>query len=57
MKVVNRTIGKVVAIDGQTRVAVDLVKQIGGKQALQDAKADIAERLLPKILKSMDTNK
>jgi len=40
----------VVAIDRQTRVTVDLVEQIAGKQALQDAAADLAERLLPKLI-------
>lgn len=50
VKVVDRATGKVVAADRQTRVAVDLVEQIAGKQALQDAAADIAERLLPKIV-------
>lgn len=50
VKVVDRASGKVVAVDRQTRIAVDLVEQIAGKQALQDAAADIAERILPKLV-------
>jgi TolB-like protein len=50
VKVVDRATGKVVAVDRQTRVAVDLVEQIAGKTALQEAAADVAERLLPKIV-------
>lgn len=50
VKVVDRVTGHVVAIDRQTRVAVDMVEQIAGKQALQEAAADLAERLLPKLV-------
>jgi curli biogenesis system outer membrane secretion channel CsgG len=55
VKVVDRATGKVVAADRQTRVAVDLVEQIAGKQALQEAAADIAERLLPKLLSAKES--
>ena len=57
VKVVDQATGKVVAVDRQTRVAVDLVEQIAGKQALQEAAADIAERLLPKIVKNSKAEK
>lgn len=54
VKAIDRVSGKVVAIDRQTRVAVDLGEEIAGKKALQDAAADIAERLLPKLLKNSE---
>jgi curli biogenesis system outer membrane secretion channel CsgG len=57
VKVVDRATGQVVAADRQTRVAVDLVEQIAGKQALQEAAADIAERLLPKLVSAKDAQK
>ena len=50
LKAVDRD-GKVVATDRQTCVMVDLVEQIAGKAALQQAAAAIAERLLPKLVK------
>lgn len=49
VKALDRTSGKVLAIDRQTSVAVDLAEQIAGKTALQDAAASIAERILPKL--------
>ncbi len=43
--------GRVLAVDRQTAVVVDLTEQLAGKAALQEAAARIAERLLPKIAK------
>jgi curli production assembly/transport component CsgG len=42
---------KVIAVDRQTDVQVGLAEQVTGKQALQEAAAKIAERMLPKICK------
>lgn len=51
IKAVDRKTGKVLASDRQTAIAVDLGEQVAGKTALQDAAAQIAERLLPKLVK------
>jgi TolB-like protein len=50
LKAVDPGTGKVVAVDRQTSVAVDLAEQIAAKTALQEAAAAVAERLLPKIV-------
>ena len=42
--------GKIVAIDRQTSVAVDLTEQLAGKKALEQAAAAIAVRMLPKLV-------
>ncbi len=55
VKVVDRATSKVVAVDRQTRTSVDLVEQIAAKQALQAAAADIAERILPKLVTPANT--
>lgn len=51
IKAVDRETGKVLTSDRQTAIAVDLGEQVAGKTALQDAAAQIAERLLPKLVK------
>ena len=50
LKAVDQGTGRIVASDRQTTVAVDLTEQIAAKNALQEAGALIAERMLPKIV-------
>ena len=54
IKAVDRRSGKVLAVDRQTVRAVDLSEQIAGKTALQEAAADIAGRLLPKLVQTKE---
>jgi TolB-like protein len=49
IKAINRKSGETIAIDRDVTVAVDLSEQLAGKSALQDAAANIAERILPKL--------
>lgn len=51
VKAIDTQTDKVIAMDRQTAVVVDLTEQIAGKAALQKAAADIAERMLPKLVK------
>jgi hypothetical protein len=44
-----RRSGDLLAVDRQTSVAVDIAEQTAAKTALQNAAAELAERLLPKL--------
>ncbi|GAA4421456.1 CsgG/HfaB family protein [Bremerella cremea] len=52
IKALDAKTGKVLAIDRQTTVAIDLNEQIAGKAALQAATDAIAQRLIPKAIKA-----
>ncbi len=54
LKAIERDSGEVIAIDRDVAIAVDLTEQIAGKTALQAAAADIAVRLLPKLVQRKD---
>ncbi len=51
LKATDRARAKVLAADRQVTVVVDLTEQIAGKSALQQAALDVAERLLPEVVK------
>jgi hypothetical protein len=51
IKVRERLTGKLLLVDRQTSVAVDLSEQIAAKTALQNAAFELAERVLPKLAK------
>jgi hypothetical protein len=51
VKAVDRASGKVIAMERQTVLVVDLTEQLAGKAALQQAADTIAHRLLPKLVK------
>jgi hypothetical protein len=50
LKAVDPNTGQVLAIDRHTSVAVDLTEQLAGKTALQQAAAEVASRVLPKLI-------
>lgn len=43
--------GKIISVDRQTSVAVDLAEHIAAKTALQNGAGELAERLIPKLIK------
>lgn len=49
LKAINRADGRILAVDRQTCVAVDLSEQIAAKAALQKATQELAARMLPKL--------
>lgn len=51
VKAIEHATGKVLAVDRQTEVAVDLTALIAGKTALQKAAGIVAERLIPRLAK------
>jgi hypothetical protein len=51
LKVRDAASGRIVVADRQTAVAVDLSEQLAAKKALQDAAAQLAERVLPQVAK------
>jgi hypothetical protein len=50
VKAIDRKTDRVIAVDRQTVVVVDISEQIAGKNVLQQGAAVLAERLLPKLL-------
>lgn len=56
IKAIDAKTGKIIAIDRQTSVAVDINEQIAGKSALQSASATISERMIPKLVKAKTGN-
>jgi len=51
IKARNRMSGDIITVDRQTSVAVDIAELIAAKNALQNSAGDLAERLLPKLVK------
>lgn len=53
LKALDRKTGRLLAVDRQTAVSVDLAELVASKSALQDATVRIASRLLPTMLKTV----
>jgi hypothetical protein len=51
LKILDKATGKVLGVDRQTCVAIDLSEQIAAKNALQKAAQELGERLIPQAVK------
>jgi len=51
IKAIDRKTDKILAVDRQTALAIDLTENIAGKAAIAEAAAILAERILPKLVK------
>jgi hypothetical protein len=50
IKAIDKATSRILFIDRQTAVAVDLSEHLAGKAALQDAAAKLTERMLPELM-------
>ena len=57
LKAVERSTGKILAIDRETHRSVDVSEQIAGKTAIQEAASTIAKRMIPKIVHTITDEK
>ena len=55
VKVIERLTGRILVVDREVVVAVDLSPEIAGKKAIQNAMAQLSERLVPALLKNLKT--
>lgn len=55
VKVIERLTGRILVVDREVVVAVDLSPEIAGKKAIQNAMAQLSERLIPALLKNLKT--